>query len=92
VEIEAQTPVPALLLITDSYAPEWRASALEGSEQAQYDVLPVDGAFRAIPLAPGRHHLRLDYRPGAFTAGKWISAAALVAWFAVFVGNRRRPV
>lgn len=91
VEIEAQTPVPAVLLITDSYAPEWRANALEGSDQAQYDVLPADGTLRAIPLAPGRHHLRLEYRPAAFTAGKWITVATLLAWFAVLLQSRRRP-
>lgn len=75
--IEAETIRPAILLITDGYAPGWRATALPGSTQSHYDVLPANYVLRGIPLAPGRHRLRLEYRPLSFVTGRWIS---LIAW------------
>ena len=86
------TPRAALLLVTDSYARGWRAVSLGASPQARYDVLPANLALRAIPLAAGRHRLRLEYAPPAFLIGRAISVLALSGWLAaaVSVGRRRR--
>ncbi|MBI4677345.1 MAG: hypothetical protein HY748_07155 [Elusimicrobia bacterium] len=79
-DIEAQTPDPALLLVTDAYAPGWRASPLEGSDQREYRVLPADHVLRAVPLSPGRHRLRLEYSPTSFRVGAIVSALALAGF------------
>ncbi|MCR4296113.1 MAG: hypothetical protein NUW21_11315, partial [Elusimicrobia bacterium] len=82
-ELEAELDSPAILLLADSYAPGWRAEALEGSSQARYRVLPADHALRAIPLGAGRHRLVLRYAPGSWAAGAAVSLAswaALAAW------------
>ena len=71
--IEAQTSRPMLLLITDAYSKYWRATALPGSSQTSYTVLPADYALRAIPLGAGTHRLRLDYAPPGYFIGRWIS-------------------
>jgi hypothetical protein len=84
-EIEADTPTPALLLITDAYARGWRARALPRSAQSHYEVMPADYCLRAIPLAAGRHRLRVEYSPSGFRIGKWISIAAWAA-FLVLTG------
>jgi hypothetical protein len=79
-EIRATTPARCILLITDNYASGWRATPLEPGPQKNYDVMPADVAFRAIPLLPGTHHILLEYRPVAFEVGKWISAGATFLW------------
>jgi len=84
-EIEADTSTPALLLITDAYARGWRALALPGSAQSRYEVMPADYCLRAIPLAAGRHLLRVEYSPSGFRIGKWVSIAAWAA-FLVLTG------
>jgi hypothetical protein len=81
-EIEADTPQPAILLITDVYTSAWRAVALPGSGQLHYDLQPADYILRAVPLAAGHHHLRVEYAPAAYQIGKWIS---VISWL-VFVG------
>jgi hypothetical protein len=71
--IEADLPQPAILLITDAWTPAWRAVALPDSVQNRYDVQPADYVLRAVPLAAGHHHFRVEYAPRAFVLGKWIS-------------------
>lgn len=84
-EIEADVPAPALLLVTDSYSKGWRAKPFEDSTQKSYSVMPANYILRAIPLEAGQHHLRLEYCPTAFRIGKRISIAALVCFLAFLV-------
>jgi hypothetical protein len=93
VTIEAELSVPAILLMTDAYASHWRARALGGSSQRHYTVMPADYCLRAIPLAAGRHRVRLEYRPGGFLIGRWVSLGAVGAYLValgVYVVLRRR--
>ncbi|MBN1673582.1 MAG: hypothetical protein JXR37_21225 [Kiritimatiellae bacterium] len=78
--IEADLPQPAVLLVTDGYSRGWRAQALAGSVQSAYQVLPANYVLRGVPLAVGRHRLRLVYRPAAFAVGAWVSGLALLAF------------
>ena len=55
--ITADVARPMLLLVTDSYSRYWRAVALTGSSQSEYQVLPADYALMAVPLGPGHHLL-----------------------------------
>lgn len=84
-EIEAELVDPAILLITDAYGKGWRASSvIDNPPQDAYTLLPADHAFRAVPLAAGRHHLLIEYSPLSFRIGFWISLLAwgvyLMAW------------
>ena len=90
--IAAETPHPALLLVTDTYARGWRAVALPGSSQRQYQVLPADYTLMAVPLAAGSHRLRLEYAPSGYVIGRWISLIGLAAYLAalgIFATRRR---
>src|SRR6185312_2814420 len=78
--IEADAASPALLLITDPYSRDWRAVALAGSAQARYDLLPADYILRAVPLAAGRHRLRIEYAPPSFRIGLILSVLAGLGW------------
>jgi hypothetical protein len=82
--IEADTPQPAILLITDVYTPSWQAVALPGSTQTHYDLMPANYVLRAVPLAAGHHRLSVEYRPSAFYLGEKISVGALLCFIAVF--------
>ncbi len=79
-EIEAHVGQPSVLLITDAWTPAWRAVAIEAGDARRYEVMPANYALRAIPLAPGRHHLRLEYAPRAFLLGALVSLLGWVAW------------
>ena len=78
--IEADVKQAAILLITDAYSAGWHVRPLEGPPAQEYQLLPADWALRAVPLAAGRHHFRLEYVPAGWTAGKWISIVAVVVF------------
>ncbi len=64
--------------MTDSYSKEWKAESLPGSVQITYDILPANHAIRAIPLAAGRHLLKIEYAPTGFGIGILISLASIL--------------
>jgi len=52
--------------------------------QQTYDVLPANRVLRAIPLAAGRHHLRMDFSPAHFRAGVALTSSSLAVLAVVF--------
>jgi hypothetical protein len=92
-EIWADVPRPSILLVSDGYSDGWTATPLDDGDRRRYRVVPADYILRGIPLEPGRHHLRLEYRPRAFVVGAWVSAASLLVYaglVAVCFARRRR--
>ncbi|MGH7178593.1 MAG: hypothetical protein ACREJC_14545, partial [Tepidisphaeraceae bacterium] len=92
-EIKADVPTPAILLITENYSRDWHARPRETGPQSSYPILSADWALMAIPLAAGQHHLVLAYAPRSFYVGAWISGVALVGmvgWGAWLLAVRRR--
>jgi len=85
VEIVAEIASPAILLMTDAWAPGWRAFAVEGGAVKHYAVMPANYALRAIALDRGRHYIRMEYSPAAFRVGMVISVAAWIAWCAAIL-------
>jgi hypothetical protein len=77
-EVNAQTNLPGILLITDTYSNFWRATAFPDSIQKSYDVQPGNYAQIAIPLSPGNHHFLLRYCPPIFPVGAAISSVGVV--------------
>ena len=90
IEIRAELPEPAILVINDNYSAGWKATALAESPQRAYTVMPANHTLRAISLAAGAHHLRLEYRPRAFVVGLWITTVSVAAYMLALVWIWRR--
>jgi hypothetical protein len=82
-EITADVPRPAMLLITETYSRDWHVAALPDSSQKQYTLMPADLLMRAIPLAAGKHHLKLEYRPPYYMPGLWVSGISAIGCLAM---------
>lgn len=92
VVLSATASSPGYLVLADSFYPGWKAW-VDGEEEK---IEPANGAFRAIPIAAGRHEVRFSYESEAVRWG-WIlsligilSTAAL-AVFAFPFGSRASP-
>ncbi|KIG17634.1 hypothetical protein DB30_02909 [Enhygromyxa salina] len=86
--LECEPQEPALLVITDSYYPGWRAT-VDGIETP---IVPVNHMFRGVPLEPGAHVVELVFRPLSFAIG-WrlnIGMLALLALGMAWTSHRRR--
>lgn len=90
-EIVADLPAPALLLITDLYAPGWHVRVLEDNpNQSHYDILPGDEVLRVIPLAEGYHHFDVYYIPPGLWGGMSLSVLGIVLLIAAAILLRSR--
>lgn len=87
--IQANVSAPALLVVSDTYYPGWKA-------QVNYAPAPVIKAnlwMRAVPVPQGSSFINLSYHPFSFRVGTFLSLvgfAAAAALFGVKVFARRR--
>jgi hypothetical protein len=73
--IDVQADGPGWLVVSEVWAPGWRAS-ING---AQAEVYRTDVAFCGLPLPDGSHMVTLTYEPTGWVWGRWISISAAVA-------------
>ena len=89
VEIDVDTPVRQLLVLSDAFYPGWRAT-VDGDSAPIYRAYY---ALRAVTVPAGRHTVRFTYAPSSLRAGALVSAATLALGSAVvLMAMRRRPV
>lgn len=89
--LEVMTDQPAILVMTDAYSKDWRATSLPGSTQSAYELLPANVAIRAIPLAAGHHLLKISYSPRGLYPGIFLTLATLAALLgSLSIGQIRR--
>ena len=90
VVVQVQTPVPALLLLADMFAPGWQVEV----DGAAVPLLRADLVLRAVALDQGEHTVRFHYRDLSLRRGLWISLVGLLVAAGLMVGSsfrRRKP-
>jgi Bacterial membrane protein YfhO len=86
VVVRAHAARPALLVLTDTHFPGWRAE-VDGHE---VPIHRADYLFRAVRVPAGEHEVVFEYEPSAFRIGAGVSALALLGLVATaLVGWRR---
>lgn len=73
-------PSAGLLVVSESYAPGWRAVVRDASgRERAVPVRRVNVALMGVALEPGDRDVTLQYRPGSFQVGLFLSLLALAA-------------
>jgi uncharacterized membrane protein YfhO len=83
--IETVFESPGYVVVTDAYAPGWRASI----DTRPTTLQRANVAFRAVRVPAGRHEVEMIYRPSSVAAGLALSALTSLAALAVAVRGRR---
>lgn len=86
VVVRARARAASLLVLTDSWAPGWKAT-VDGRDA---EVRRVDYLVRGVAVPAGRHRVELRYAPASWRAGWITSLVALLALGALVVLERRR--
>ncbi len=86
--IDVQTEQATWLIVSESYAPGWRAfvrpiagtasDEIANNNEVAYDVQRVFANFQAVQLPPGAWTVRLVYSPASFQVGLFGSVVSLV--------------
>ncbi len=71
---EVESTGPSLLVVSETWDAGWEAER----DGVPVPVLRANGAFRAVPLAGGRHRVEFFYRPAAVVKGLIGSALFLL--------------
>ena len=87
VAIDATAARESRVVLTDAFAPGWRAE-VDGRPAA---IQPFEGAFRAVAVGPGRHRVVMTYRPLSVLAGEGVAGVAIALCLAVLAAARWRP-
>ena len=75
---------PGVLVLTDTYSPDWRAF-VDGHSRPAF---PVYGAFRGVIVEEGDETVQFVYRPRAVYAGMTVAGGTLALAIAL-LGRRR---
>jgi len=88
--LDVDTPADGLLVFSEVFYPGWDAT-VDGTPTP---IHRAQHTLRAVPLAAGRHHVEMHFRPATFVTGALVSlvtlflAAACLLWAAF---SRRAP-
>lgn len=86
VEIETTAEAPALLVLTDTFYPGWRAT-VDGERSTIYRA---DYWFRGVLLPAGQHRVRFEYDPLSFRIGVAITLATVLAMMCLLAFRQLR--
>jgi hypothetical protein len=75
VEIEATLAADGFVVLVEAFDPWWRATV----DDAPVPVYRANVAFRAVPVAAGRHTVLFTYRPAPVITGLVLSALGIGA-------------
>jgi len=73
VTVQTNTKTAALLVVTDTFDPNWSAD-IDGSPA---EIIPTNLSQRGIPIPPGEHTVRMAYQPHSVTIGFWASIISI---------------
>jgi len=74
VVLETESPVSALLLLSDMMAPGWRVQ-VDGADGI---LLEADLVLRAVALEAGRHTVRFHYHDPSVSSGLTLSVIGMI--------------
>jgi hypothetical protein len=83
VQMETESPGPAILRFADLYDPDWTAHV----DGRPAPIWRADHCFRAVAVAGGRHRVEWKYESRALRLGLLVSVLALVAVGVLFAAG-----
>lgn len=88
VDIDAYAPQGGILVLSDTYYPEWHAY-VDGEER---EIMKANVAYRAVVLEPGRHRVEFVYKPSSTHYGMAVCAAGALFALLVLIRYKRSPL
>jgi len=88
VELAPDLPVPAVVVLADSFDPDWHVT-VDGQSTP---LLRANGIFRGVMVPAGRHQVVFRYQPRMVVRGALLSGGALLGCLLLTLWPRRYAV
>lgn len=85
VVLHVETDAPALLVLSDTFYPDWQA-AVDGMKTPIYQT---NAAFRGILVPSGTHRVEMHFRPRSLRVGLGLAAMGVLASLTLWLTERR---
>ena len=76
VEMEAATDQKRILVLVDSYYPDWKATV----DGKAVPVIAANYVYKALELPVGQHRISVYYEPKSFNRGFYLTFGTILAW------------
>ena len=87
IKVDAQTPSPSFLILSDSYFPGWKARV----DGKYTPVIRTDYIIKGIALPPGKHLVEFEYWPPYLYFSASTAALSMIAVLTIaFFTNRKK--
>lgn len=86
-DLELETATGGLVVSSVSDSRGWRLESVDGGEPT---LRRVNGGFVGFEIPPGRHRVRLDYRPSGWTWGLGLAGLGVLGMVGAAVVERAR--
>lgn len=84
--LTVDTATPQLLIISQIDYPGWQARL----DDRPVELLPVDAILQGVMISAGSHTIQINFWPGIFTTGLWLSAIGSLLCLAMMIGFWRK--
>lgn len=86
VVVDVSASNPAILFLSDSYYPGWRATV----DNVPTAIYRANYSFRAVTVPPGVHEVAFDYQPDSWTFGLVTTGAGILALATAIIVLKKR--
>jgi len=85
---DIDVPDHGVVVINETHYPGWQARV----DDRPVPVLRANGLVRAVPVAPGRHHIAMRFEPPDAAWTRWLYALSLLACAVLLLARSRRRI
>ncbi len=83
VSLVVDAPRAGMVVVNEAWYPGWRATV----DGVSRPVFRANALVRAVPVGPGRHRIRMEFRPAGGALLRWTLVASLIASLAVLAAS-----
>jgi hypothetical protein len=85
ITIDVDTPVPSLLVLTETFYPGWRAMLNHDNSSSECKIMRTNDVFQSVPVPAGKSTVTFEFQPSNFALGVILFLIAALSTLGLFI-------
>jgi hypothetical protein len=86
IQLEVRSSLPRLMVVANSFSPNWRAS-IDGGRPVP--IVPANYVLQAVLVPEGSHLVEISFFPDSLKWGIILTVVGFLAWILLFIWGKR---